>query len=367
MKQHKLPYPFQLLNDRRLDGFESFLHQNLYYNRGGCQGMIDAAPPHLVVGIIRGALAVERPDLEPMGLNFFSGIASWYFCGKNSFVFSPYVSECLRETDLKNVPTSAVRLPYPVIWMEMPGVYPCLTAQHKPFTKCSEGIKTRGFFVSVDVVPGSGEYYQCIADEPDTREDCLVDGFVDGKLEGGGILSLHIKPMPSLEDRHLLDMGWIRVLLVKDSIGGCIQASKMTLPQYAKSNFDKTTAPYLRAAINAILYLSAPNADLQPVVPSLHGATIFSGKKRRRKAAWAAKARTVMVGYRFTKVKNKDKKASTSESGRRRVRLHRVRGHWRMVVCGEGRAERSPRWIAPHWSGTRREETERAAYVVTGE
>jgi hypothetical protein len=119
-----------------------------------------------------------------------------------------------------------------------------------------------------------------------------------------------------------------------------------------KFNYHRIPA-YMRLVANAIMYLTAENADLLKV----------PAREPHRKARTEARERRTLLPYtevgsrlKFSKqISDQANMVSRAESGDHIGRQHSYRypvsGHWRWQVHGVGRSMRKHIWVEPHWRG----------------
>jgi hypothetical protein len=129
-----------------------------------------------------------------------------------------------------------------------------------------------------------------------------------------------------------------------------------------------------RFIINAILYISSPDADVKEDVRERHALHqkmqgMGGGNKRRKLEASLKKAKAkhiYIVGRRWDDDEEYEKVASVrfTEEGRKILKRFRVRGHFRLQPYGKGRELRKISWVRPHWKGPTFAELVQNGYVV---
>lgn len=130
-------------------------------------------------------------------------------------------------------------------------------------------------------------------------------------------------------------------------------------------------------AINAALYITSAGADVQlddwPIKTAsgrwaeakLNGVTSRRRLESLEKNIEEAKAHPIYIvggGLKFG-AEDIDGAALTAE-GRKMMRKHQVRGHWRNQPHGEKNAERKLIWLKPHWRGMSYAEMLERNYIV---
>lgn len=127
-----------------------------------------------------------------------------------------------------------------------------------------------------------------------------------------------------------------------------------------------------RLAINTMLYITSPDADVvedKSRVHSLH--TQLQGLKKGRKQSVlidklnkARRQKRYIVGAKFRL--DKAYSARLTDEGKKWVLQHRVRvmGHWRNQPYGPEKTLRRRQWISPYWKGPTYAEMVEKGYVV---
>jgi hypothetical protein len=141
-----------------------------------------------------------------------------------------------------------------------------------------------------------------------------------------------------------------------------------------KENKDKFMQQYkniLTVAINAVLYITSPDADIvrgneneiRKLTEKLQG--VKKGFKREQLESLLAKERNrkIRIVGRSIMVQP-EYNAHFTEEGRKVVFRHRVRGHWKLQVHGKNRENRKQIWIQPYWRGPDMAELLARNYVV---
>jgi hypothetical protein len=373
-------------------------------------------PAHLLYWVtVQAVKASLYPGEDDHRALMNAARALWDIEGRNSFMFTTELAALLRETDLKNVPASAVRIPYDAVWLELPGIYAGGDTAGLHVTRC--------VMTSQECVLTSREDTDLLSHplHPKTVQVChSVDGervSLGGVGEAPPLTSFDVagdlaqeRPqkgfsrLPLLEfleeatghtlprvesivltmERRRLHEGRRQVhtsymilpLIEGYTVEECIEiVSEWACVVHPErgDHAGSTRGAKIRAvwdgaieaAVNALLYLSSPRADLSPLPPQPSAKGV---SQIRKQAIRRSRNRTVTVGLRYTPASPKKEKAGrkdSSESGRHN-RLHRVRGHWRMQPFGDGRLQTRAVWIEPHWRGKGGVgESPRAAYTST--
>lgn len=363
-----LPYPL------------TYLHEAIYPRRSNAQVVEDSVQvlKDIVYGELRGDLLLRHcyPHMvnylnnECLSLkgaqnidgnlghsgSFLAALIIWDAGGRNSFMFSEGLAERLAETHIEGVPSYAVRLPYDCVWLELPGSYQgenspgCFVMRHVETERWGRWSDGRSMWREGEIGDEGREYLLIVFRLRRTGED--------GREE----VKNDLLPIPLLKGKMIeecIDRGarWKISALIEN---GDIDGKGV---ENAGESMRAAWGGMVEAAINALLYLSCPKADLQPVAtePSRKLRSDRERTQRRR-----GRHRTAQVGLRFTTARQKTEtvKGKESSGSGRHNRLHRVRGHWKMVPFGPGKKQRRATWIEPFWRGRGVvEETPRTSYV----
>jgi hypothetical protein len=127
----------------------------------------------------------------------------------------------------------------------------------------------------------------------------------------------------------------------------------------------------MRIAVNAMLYLNSPNAEIIEDLESfaeMRAAMLLSKReaeeskpsKIKKISTKISKKRTTLLRYVAPTLEE-----DMGESCKRR--RHWVRGHWNFYWCGKGRTRREARWIMPRLRGEGDEPEGTRHYEMEGE
>jgi len=378
-------------NNAHLPAPLRYLHEWIYPRRDGTRMVetITQDVKDLVYGSCRGDLLPKNcfpfvfcffGDLDPRQktyevqkidtCSFMTGLIMWEVCGRNSFMFSPTLTELLRNTNLKDVPSYAVRAPYDSVWLELPGDYNgghsngCFVTRHVETERWGRWGECRSMWREGEIPDHGMEYLMLVFRQTRKTSD-----------SGKHLQKMDLLPIPLLEGKMIEECiaraeTWKLLSLAEDARANKIAECEALFEAHARYRrgghegliIREAWGGMVEAAINALLYLSSPKADLQPVEiePPKRRQSKFEKRTYRRR-----KHRSVQVGLRFTPAGPRKASTTKAKSGSgRHPRLHRVRGHWKMVPYGQGRKQRRATWIEPFWRGQGEvEQTPRTAYT----
>lgn len=141
--------------------------------------------------------------------------------------------------------------------------------------------------------------------------------------------------------------------------------------QDSKTKFMVEYKQMLTLAINAILYITSPNADIiranqkeiNDLTSKLKGMKQGFRRSTIEELLRKAKQRKIHIVGRSVTVAP-EYVANYTEEGRKVAFRHRVRGHWKPVRFGEKKQLLRQQWIQPYWRGPTMAEVLARNYVV---
>jgi len=299
-------------------------------------------------------------------INLFYSVTMHCRAGEATFRLSSDLIKLLRKTDLPNFNLNVLRLPYPAIMIsleknplfvgdkEILQIY--LTQTSTRFRIVAGARDTSVVFLNLIVDPALG--VTTIANAVDaTVAHTLLDRVHD----------LHrVKPVlncmdifatnehPELEKLHMLGT-----------------AFNYTRYKEVRAQFFSYYNDIISLAINAVLYVTSPEADIvnlatadvQRISKKLKG--VKQGLKREgleKLLAVAKKHKIYIVGGGIKIARELD--TEFTEAGRKFVLRHQVRGHWKNQSYGPKQELRKHIWVAPYWRGPSYAELLERNYVV---
>ena len=258
------------------------------------------------------------------------GIASsdlMFFLTKNPriFVIEEAIGNLLRKTDLRGATIDMLRLPYPVVYFQMP------KNDIPVWSNFMEEGKLEGVYVTESKPESnySGIVLLCIGKDPNLHplDDCLWS------------MPFALDTTKTLEDA------------VKDRI----EEVKGRKTGAELLNVERSLEVFTWV-INCILYVNSSGADVkeewlhQGLAKKARQAT-GSKKTKLKRQLESTSARIIRVGAGIKY--DPEPKESTGDYKERK--LHWARGHWRWQPCGPGWSETKHIWIKPHLRGKGRD------------
>ena len=261
--------------------------------------------------------------------------------GSRVFRVSEGVAGLLRHTNVDNVPSEWVRLPFPSLYLQLPDS-PTL------FTVAGKDRNGQDF-----QYPGIGVY-------------C-----VESELNGVRSLHLHmvgIHPNDAADDQTMnVELKLVEGLNMEQVFGATTMTGHYLEPWAEITKVREDLWHGVRLAINLLLYIADPSSELsEPIKGSAtlkleqHPKKAEEWRKRMRRIA-AKEPIIIDVGKSVKPVPELSQElGSPYELSVRFV----VRGHWRQQPCGPGGKERKLTWIAPYWKGPEWAEVVHRDYLV---
>lgn len=261
--------------------------------------------------------------------------------GSRVFRVSEGLAGLLRFTNLGNIPSDWVRLPFPSLYIQLPD---------SPTLFTVEGRDAAGQSFQY---PGIGIY-------------C-----VEGEDAGQRILNLNMVGIHPTDKRDDQTMNIELRLSESMNLDQVFEATKMT-GKYMDpgTDADKIREDLwkgIRLAVNILLYINEPGAELSD--PIKGSATLkleqhpkkSDGWKRRMRGIASKEPIIIDVGK---SVESKPEFQQTDGTGYELSVRYVVRGHWRQQPHGPGGTQRKLIWIAPYWKGPEWGEVVKRDYVV---
>lgn len=254
--------------------------------------------------------------------------------GDPSFSLSPDILQALRDTEMRDIPSSELKIPFTGINVDFPEgtLGGSLRTVSRLMILQAPGDKFRVVYYHGDRT----SYMNFTVEEGKTVHECMS---------------------------HAMQHQWDNLT---DPV--VIRRFQSELDQNDYRELDVT-----RLAINTVLYLTAPNADVvqdKAKERALH--TKLQGMKGSRKRdvllsklAQEKQNKRYIVGAKFRLAR--EYKATLTESGKQWALKHRVHvmGHHKMQPCGTKLAQRKRIWVQPYWKGPTFAEMIQKGYVVT--
>lgn len=249
------------------------------------------------------------------------------------FTLSPDLIHALRDTEIPDVPTEEIKLPFEGINIDFPqGTLECPAHLSSRILLCYvtgdrfrivlyHGERTT--YMNFNAVPGK-TLFQCIADAKEWQHDQLMDP----------ALAQEFRDSALYEDHWRSDL--------------------------------------FRLALNTALYITSPDADVVEDRSHVHNIhSQLQGLKKASKRALlteklsdARKQKRYIVGAKFRLTEEYN--AKLTDEGKKWVLKHRVRvmGHWKNQPYGPRSSLRRRQWLAPFWRGPTYAEMIQKGYVV---
>lgn len=261
--------------------------------------------------------------------------------GSRVFRVSEGVAGLLRYTNVDNIPSEWVRLPFPSLYLQLPDS-PTL------FTVAGKDRKGQDF-----QYPGIGIY--CI------------------ESEAGGVRFLHlhmtgIHPDDPKDDQTMnVELKLAEGLTMEQVFAATAMSGHYLEPWAEIAKIREDLWHGVRLAINLLLYIADPSAELSE--PIKGSATLKLEQHPKKAKEWrqrmgrvASKEPIIIdVGKSVRPaVEFSQELGSQYELAVRYV----VRGHWRQQPCGPGGKDRKLTWIAPYWKGPEWAEVVQRDYLV---
>jgi len=261
--------------------------------------------------------------------------------GSHVFRVSEGLAGLLRFTNVGNIPSTWVRLPFDSLYIQLPDS-PTL------FTVAGKDMKGQDF-----QYPGIGI--------------CCVESVVDGvRVLNMNMAGIH--PTDPLDDQTMnIELKLDESLNMEQVFA----ATKMT-GQYLDPGTDAEKVREdlwqgIRLAINILLYINEPTAELSEPIKGT--ATLKLEQHPKKGEEWKRKMRRIAskepiiidVGK---SIEPKDGFSPDSGHTYELSVRYVVRGHWRQQPCGPGNTERRLTWIAPYWKGPEWAEVVKRDYLV---
>jgi len=254
--------------------------------------------------------------------------AAWHAHGRQSFRVAPLLVEALLNTSLNLVPAAALRAPYSASWVEAE------------------------LLLSHDLPPFYGFFLLAAR----TGEDPIFDDVVSRRLVPPDTHVLVIVARGP-DDVNLVSDVFLCRETLETSIDESIRIDNTLRSEKGAPSLDVDSRdPMLRTlwsfTANFLLYLSSPDPDLQPVLPSGMEKPPKTAKAREIQARIRKREGSVQaLGFRLTRVVRRGEGKPSNAMGTRAVAAHLVMGHWKQQPHGPQRSERKLIYIWPYRRG----------------
>lgn len=258
-----------------------------------------------------------------------------------TFSFSKNLLNALRETDVRNLPSSVVKVPFPVMYFDL-----------------SQG----------DLLPTLKE------DEKDDPTNLR---------HPRGCAVLQMGNMGDFSDFTLMPLSYLpkKPVNKKNTLMPYIASFMGLRSENDEFRFldemvgmDESDKEILTISLNALLYINSANSDVREewvYAPNLRGKTKLLKKLEKQKQRQLGKVHN--VGYRVQLPQHCDIATGKGEGGRKLDIRFRVRGHWRHQWYGprknaEGQKQKGDKqeliWIPPCWKGPEMADVVHRDYAV---
>jgi hypothetical protein len=256
---------------------------------------------------------------------------AWLQSGQQAFVVGPRLQEMFVATGLDKVPREALRLPYPSIWVALPG------CPWRCWSKTQGWLRVRGFYAS----------------EHDGMWFVQAFAPVEGRSTefSGTRFGLSLKD--TYEDDEDLERSFL------SGVTESVRSGHMGAPEPYRDEIVATTVNVLRTLVNLVLYLGIPDADLRRdpeyvkeaaerrALRQAMGRTTKKDKLRKlaRREERLSEATVTWIGHRMEEAERRE---GVTVGDRAHPRRHWVRGHWKFVRKA---GVLTHRWVHPYERG----------------
>lgn len=285
--------------------------------------------------------------------------ASWKKAGRKVYEVAPGLAEHLSNTEVHNVQTEFVKLPFNTIciqvpWhakLELPGrIVDRMVEDHPNLEK----IGTQA--VDCIMVSATVDVYDGVATQ--VWQVTIVSDGQQGTIDGLPDYACYSFPVPFFADKTIED---------------CIKYRRKSLDTMKKELYpDPVWETYFKWVLNFILYLSyEPAVAMEEIIGNKDYRQLKErliklppGHKKERlqeRLRATSKQERLYVGRGFPRVPTH----SEPGSGKQLTIRTMVTGHWRNQAFGTGRQEHRLIWIRPFWRGPMHAEEHNPRRIAT--